>query len=127
MVKKSIYGKYQLFNVAIELNRVTVKDANLLLSIDKFSEKFPSCAIFLLIEFFLGYNQVELDKESRDLTGFMIALGLMKMKTLLQRATNSFTLFVSISYKVLADHISNKAKLYLDDIRIKGSKNFYNN
>lgn len=89
LVKKSTPDKYRLVNVAVELNRVTVRDANLPPFADKFSEKFAGCAISSLIDFFSGYNQVELDKESRDLTGFMTPLGLMRMTTLPQGATNS--------------------------------------
>lgn len=54
LVKKSTLGKYRLINIAVELNRVTVRDANLPSSADKFSEKFGGCAIFSLINFFLG-------------------------------------------------------------------------
>lgn len=89
LVKKSTPGKYRLVNVAVELNRVTVRDANLPPSADEFSEEFAGCAISSLIDFFSGCDQVELDKESRDLTAFMTPLGLMRMTTLPQGATNS--------------------------------------
>ena len=82
MVKKSNLGKHQLVNIVVELNQVTVRDANLSPSTDEFSEEFAGYAISFLIDFFLGYNQVELDKESRDLTVFMTLLGLMRMTTL---------------------------------------------
>jgi hypothetical protein len=39
--KKS--GKYRLVNATIKLNKHTIQDANLLLSVDKFSEEFASC------------------------------------------------------------------------------------
>lgn len=45
LIQKSTPDKYRLVNVAVELNRVTVKDANLLHSADEFSEKFTGCAI----------------------------------------------------------------------------------
>lgn len=51
-------------DLVMELNRVTIRDVNLLLSTDKFSEKFAGCAIFSLIDFFSGYDQVEFDKKS---------------------------------------------------------------
>lgn len=88
LVKKSTLGKYRLVNVAVKLNSVTVRDANLYSSTNEFSEKFAGYAIFSLIDFFSGYNQVKLDKEFRDFTAFMIPLGLMRMTTLPQRATN---------------------------------------
>ena len=75
--------------MAVELNRVIVRDANLPPSADEFLEKFAGCAILSLIDFFSSYDQVELDEESRDLPGFMTPLGLMRMTTLPQGATNS--------------------------------------
>ena len=127
LVKKTTPGKYRLVNVAVELNRVTVRDANLPPSVDEFSEKFAGCAISSLIDFFSGYDQVELDEESRDLTGFMTPLGLMRMTTLPQGATNSVAQFVRIALKVLADHLRDRAEPFLDDVGIKGPKTTYNN
>ncbi len=82
LVKKSTPRKYRLVNVAVELNRITIQDANLPPSTDKFSEEFGGCTIFSLIDFFSSYDQVKLDKESRDLTTFITPLGLMRMTTL---------------------------------------------
>lgn len=56
LIKKTTLEKYKLINIAVELNQVTIQDANLSLSADKFSEKFASCAISFLIDFFLGYD-----------------------------------------------------------------------
>ena len=64
LIKKSISEKYRLVNIVVELNRVTIQDANLSSSADKFSEKFASYIISSLINFFSSYDQVELDKES---------------------------------------------------------------
>lgn len=66
----------------MKLIQVTVKDANLPPSANEFSEEFTGCAISSFINFFLGYDHVELDKESRDLTVFITHLGLMQMATL---------------------------------------------
>jgi len=43
----------------------------------------------LIIDLFSGYNQIELDVRSRDLTGFQTPIRLLWMTTLLQGATNS--------------------------------------
>jgi hypothetical protein len=47
---------YRLINVAIKMNLVTLRDANLLLSIDKFLEEFTRYTYTSLINFFLRYN-----------------------------------------------------------------------
>ena len=60
LVKKTTPGKYWL---AIEFNQVSVQDASLSLSADKFSEEFAGCAIFSFIDFFSDYDQVELDEQ----------------------------------------------------------------
>ncbi len=104
-IKKSTSGKYLLVNLAVELNRVTVREANLSPSADQFSEEFAGCVISSLIDFFSGYDQVELDDESRDLTAFMTPLGFMRMTTLPQGATNSVAQFVTIVLKILASHL----------------------
>lgn len=96
-------------------------------SADEFSEEFAGCAISSLIDFFSGYDQVELDEESRDLTGFMTPLGLMRMTTLAQGATNSVAKFVRIVLKILAPHLRDRAKPFLDDVGVKGPKTTYNN
>jgi hypothetical protein len=54
-VKKKDKG-YWLINNAVNINRVTVCDANLPLNLDEFSEEFAGCQIILLIDFFLGYD-----------------------------------------------------------------------
>ena len=89
----------------MKLNQVIVRDANLSSFADEFSEEFASCTISSLIVFFSGYNEVELDEEFRDFTIFMTLLGLMRMTTLLQGATNVIAQFVRIVLKILVPHL----------------------
>ena len=88
LVKKNTLGKYRLVNIAVEFNRVIIRDANLPFSANEFSEEFAGCTIFSLIDFFSSYNQVKLDEKSRDLTTFMIYFDLIRMTKLAQGATN---------------------------------------
>lgn len=60
LITKSIFGKYWPVNVAVELIQDIVKDVNLLLFADKFLEKFASCAISFLIDFFLAIIKLSL-------------------------------------------------------------------
>ena len=82
LIKKKEKGKYYLINTTIEINRVIVKDINLPPSINEFFEKFINYIIVSLIDFFSGYNQIKLDKKSRDLTAFHTPLELLRMTTL---------------------------------------------
>ena len=127
LVKMSTPCEYRLINVTIELNRVTLRVANLPPSADEFSEEFAGCTISSFIDFLSSYDQVELDEESRDLTAFMTPLGLMRMTTLAQGATNSVAQFVRIVLKILAPHLRDRAKLFLDDVGVKGPKITYKN
>lgn len=66
-------------------------------------------------------------KESRDFTKFMIPLGFMRMTTLAQGATNSVAQFIRIVFKILAIHLQCRAKLFLDNMGVKGPKTTHNN
>ena len=127
LVKKNTPGKNRLINVVVELNWVTVKNANLLSSADTFFKEFAGCTISFLMDFFSDYDQVDLDKESRDLITFMTFLGLMQITILPQSITKSVALFVRIVLKILAPYVRDWAKLFLDDVGVKRPKTKYNN
>ena len=55
LVRKKNKG-YRLINIAININRVTIKDINLLPLSNKFLEKFTKIYIISLINQFSGYN-----------------------------------------------------------------------
>ena len=79
--------------MAIKMNLVTLRDANLPLIVDEFSEEFIGCQCALLIDFFSRYNQLTLDEKSRDMTAFDSPLGLLQMTIPLQGAMNSMAQF----------------------------------
>src|SRR2546430_1077376 len=92
-------------NAAMEINKIIIRNINLLLSVDSFSENFVECKIVSFVNFFFGYDQIELDEISRDLIRFMIPIDLLKMTTLFQKITNSVAQFVRIIIKILQNHI----------------------
>ncbi len=57
----------------------------------------------------------------------MSLLSLMRMTTLSQGATNSVAPFVWIVLKILAPHLQDQAKSFLDDMGVKRPKTKYNN
>src|SRR6266511_5881101 len=79
LMKKKEKGKYRLINTVMEINCVIVRDANLPLFINEFSEEFVGYVIVFLIDFFSDYDQIELNKKSRDLTTFYTLIGLLRM------------------------------------------------
>ena len=125
LVKKKKPGDYRIVNAAMGYNRVTIRDANLPPSSDDFAEEFAGMHILSLVDWFSGYDQVELDVGSRDLTAFMTPIGLMRCTTLPQGATNSVAQFVRIANKILNHHIPERARSFVDDIGVKGPKTDY--
>jgi hypothetical protein len=78
-----------------------------------------------LIDFFLGYNQVELHKDSRDITAFATLLGLVRQCTLPIGTTNLVAEFVRVMTKICQDYIPHCCMPYLNDVCVKGLKTNY--
>src|SRR6266536_2383160 len=72
LVKKKEENKYHLINNVIKINRVIIRDGNLLLVVNKFSKEFGNCVIILFINFFSGYDQVEFNERFKNLISFYI-------------------------------------------------------
>ncbi|KAF7575775.1 Asp-protease-2 domain containing protein [Pyrenophora tritici-repentis] len=117
---------YRLINNAQKINGVTIRDANPPPNPDEFSEEFAGCVIMSLMDFFSGYDQVELHKNSRDITAFATPLGLVRQCTLPMGTTNSIAEFVRVMTKICRDHIPHRCMPYLDDVCVKGPKTTYN-
>lgn len=83
------------------------------------------CAVLTLCDLFSGYDQVPLDIKSRDLTTFATLLGLLRMCTLPQGATNSVAQFMRIVVRILYDLIPDVCRAFLDDLCIKGPTTRY--
>jgi hypothetical protein len=124
LVKKKDAG-YRLINNAQRVNGVTLRDANLPPNPDEFSEEFAGCHIVSLIDFFSGYDQVDLHPDSRPMTAFWTPLGLVQQCTLPMGTTNSVAQFVRIVTKILRDQIPHRCMPYMDDIAVKGPKSNY--
>lgn len=117
---------YRVINNAQRYNGVTIRDANPPPNPDDLAEEFAGCHIMSLMDFFSGYDQVELDIRSRDITAFATPLGLVRQCTLPQGATNSVAEFVRVMTKICRDHIPHRCIPYLDDVCVKGPKSDYN-
>lgn len=116
-------GDLRIVNAAMEINRRTIRDANLPPSADEFSEHIAGMAVSSLIDWFSGYDQIPLDVASRDLTAFFTTThGLLRQTTLPQGATNSVGQFVRIGLRIL-ERVP--ARPYIDDIAVDGPKTDY--
>jgi hypothetical protein len=117
--------KYRLINSATRMNKVTIKDAHLPPVPDEFAEEFAGLVIGSYLDWFSGYDQVELDRLCRDMTAIMTDLGLLRQCTILMGATNSVAQFCRVVLRILQDLIPHIAIPFLDDIGVKGPRSRY--
>ena len=94
-------GKWRLINDVQLMNKVTIRDAGMPPGADEFSEDFAEYPITSSIDFYSGYYQILLDRQSRDLTAFMSPYGLVRVTRLPTGWTNSVAVFVRAISKVL--------------------------
>jgi reverse transcriptase-like protein/integrase-like protein len=127
LVAKKEPGSYRLINAAMKMNSVTLRDANMPPSVDEISEECAGCHITSLVDFFSGYDQLELDVRSRDMTAFMTPLGLLRMVTPPQGATNSVAEFVRCVIAILRELFPKVAMPFVDDVVVKGPYTNYDN
>jgi hypothetical protein len=127
LVKKKKKEKYRLINVALKMNRVTIRDTNLFSAINEFSEEFVDCVIVFLMNLFFEYDQLSLIEKCRNMIAFMISLDLMRMITIFMNAINSMTQFVRMINKIIVNHVFHHAFSFVNNIEVKKSKITYNN
>jgi len=125
VVPKSVPGEFRLINDVQPMNKVTIRDAGMPPSVDEFSETFAGFPIASSIDFYSSYNQIMLDRRSRDLTAFMSELGLVRSTRLPQGWTNSVACFQRVISKVLWRHIPHCARPFVDDVPFRGPKDRY--
>ena len=77
-------GEYRFINDVQPLNNVTIRDSGMPPSVDEFSEDFADYPITSAIDYYFGYNEISLDRASRDYTAFLTALGLVRQTRLPQ-------------------------------------------
>jgi len=61
------------------MNGVTLRNAFSPLGTEEFSEEFSSYLFISLLDLFLGYDYVELDPLSRNITTFSTPIGLFRI------------------------------------------------
>ena len=116
-----------MINAAININRVTIRNANLFSQINAFVEKFADMQMISLIDFFSKYNQLSFDKRNRNFIAFMIFFELLRMIILFQKTFNFVEQFVRIANYILNTHISKKCQTFVDDVVVKKNRNNYEN
>jgi hypothetical protein len=78
-----------------------------------------------LLDIYGGYDERDLDKESRPLTAFQTPIGHLQLTRLPQGFTNAVAEQMRITRHVLAEDMPSNADCFLDDIPIKGPRSDY--
>ena len=111
----------------MNMNKVIIRNANLLLNCEDFTKNFVSMIMLSLLNFYADYNQMKLNEESRDMTVFQTFLKLLKMTIIFMKIMNSVEQFVQAMQQILAKHIFHNMIVYLNDVEVKDLKIKYNN
>jgi hypothetical protein len=116
IVKKD--GRLRIINNAQHINAVTIRDSNAPALAEEFAETMAGRQIVTLIDWFSGYDQIELDERDRDLTAFMTPMGLLRQTRVVQGATNSVAQFSRVNNWIIRDLVQAGVRTYLDDVAI---------
>ncbi len=77
MIKKK-FNQYCMINAVMNINKIIIKNVNLLSDVNKFFKEFINMIIIFLIDLFSKYNQIMLIKIYQDLTVFITFLRLLQ-------------------------------------------------
>ena len=109
------------------MNKIIIKNVNLLLNCKDFTKNFADMTMSSLLNFYVDYDQMKLNKKSRNMTAFQIFLKLLRMTIIFMKVMNSVEQFVQATQQILAKHISHNVIVYLNDVEVKDLKIKYNN
>src|ERR1700761_615296 len=118
-------GKLRLVWNLEPLNRIMIHDAGVPPIIDEVIEGFAGHTCYSLGDIYIGYDHRLVDPSSRDFTTFQTPLGPFRLTTLPMGWTNSVTIFHQDVCFILQDEIPDVAQAFIDDVGIKGPKDYY--
>jgi hypothetical protein len=115
-------GKLRIVHCLEPLNAVTIRDAAVPPDADDFLESLTGRAVFGLIDIMGGFDERDLDRESRPLTAFQTPVGYLQLCRLPQGYTNSVQEQMRVSRHVLGAEIPEHADCFMDDLPVKGPR-----
>jgi len=110
----------------MHINKIMIWDANISLNIEQFIKEFAKLQIINLMNMQSKYNQIKLNKESCDLTDFMMMLNFLRNCILIQNRTNSVMQFCWAMIQILKNLISDVCYIFFNNIAVKESQSDYN-
>ncbi len=99
-------------------NAITIVDAHPLLVINDTVDKIGGKKYYTFIDLASEYWQVEVDKNSQDITAFVTLWGLYQFNVMLFGLTNAPAIFQRLMNYVLHDYLNDFVVVYLDDILV---------
>ncbi len=125
LIKKK-FNQYHMINAAMNMNKIIIRDINLLSNVNEFFEEFIDMIMISLIDLFSEYNQITLTKIYWDLTMFMTSLKLLQQMMLSQNVINFIAQFFRIIIKILKNFLE-ICRSFLNNIEVKKLKIIYDN
>jgi hypothetical protein len=118
-------GSLRIVHNLEPLNAVTIRDAGVPPIVDEVVEDFANRTCYFYGDLYVGYDERELDEESRDMTTFQAVRGTLRLTTLPMGWTNSPTIFHGDVTFILQDEIPQYCRPFIDDVGVKGPKEYY--
>ncbi|KAJ2923743.1 hypothetical protein H1R20_g13351, partial [Candolleomyces eurysporus] len=107
------------------LNPVSIKDSAMPPIIEPYAELFAGRACYSVFDLFVGFDQRELDPDSRDLTTFQTPLGTFRLTCIPMGYTNSQQIQHGDITFILQDEILHITQPFVDDVPVRGPKTRY--
>ena len=73
----------------INMNKIIIRNMNLMSNYKDFIKDFANMIMLLLLDFYADYDQIKLNKESRNMIMFQTFFKLLRMIIILMRVINS--------------------------------------
>ncbi|KAJ2911441.1 hypothetical protein MD484_g8972, partial [Candolleomyces efflorescens] len=107
------------------LNAVSIKDSAVPPIVEPYAESFAGRACYSVFDLFVGFDQRELDPDSRDLTTFQTPLGTFRLTRIPMGYTNSQQIQHGDITFILQDEIPRVTQPFVDDVPVRGPKTRY--
>src|SRR5579871_1398163 len=101
-----------------KLNKVTRKDTYPLPRIDELLDSLGNMAMFLILDMYSGFYQIEVDPKSHEKTAFIMKYGIYQYNQLPMSLCNSPATFQHLVNIIFAGSLRNYIVTYIDDLNI---------
>ncbi|MBW0587954.1 hypothetical protein O181_127669 [Austropuccinia psidii MF-1] len=118
-------GKPRIVHDLQDLNKVTIKDSGLSPNVYEFVGSFSGRVCYGLGDIMVGYDERELDINTRPLTAFETPLGRLQLTRLPQGATKPVVVYQEQMTWILQEEIPEHLGIFIDDGGIKGPGSTY--